>query len=78
MISAATALRRLQSGDRMHLTFTPEGRRWSVGDPPHDISEADAISLITMLTPLGDALLPDPTLSQSWELRGGASGRWVY
>lgn len=76
MISAAAAVAHLRSGARMHLTFTPEGRRWSVGDPPHDISEADAVSLITMLTPLGDALLPDPMLSQSWELRG-AIGRWV-
>lgn len=72
MISAVDALHLLRAGSRMRLTFTPDGRRWTIGDhPPHDISEADACRLIPSLTPLGDALLPDPALSQSWELRGG-------
>lgn len=77
-IDVAAALTRLQSGDRLHMALSTEGRRfWIGGADPRDVSEADACLVIPMLTPLGDALLPDPALSQSWELRGGASLRRV-
>lgn len=71
MISAAAALKRLQTGERLRMQLGAAGRVWTIGDPPHDISEADALRLLPMLTLLGDALFPDPMLSQSWELRGG-------